>query len=498
MSEHHPSDANPSSRLRPRAVYSSARWAQRRSPTDLLPPKRGTADRARLVVASNRLPVTITRGPEGQLEAGPAAGGLITALEPVMRERGGVWLGWPGAVGECGLEVGRAMQASDPARPYSLKPIDLSAEDRDLYYLGFANDVLWPLLHGLVDRCGGGSTYLDRYRVVNRRFARAIAEVSNERDFIWVHDYHLLLVGRELRKLGLRNRVGFFLHTPFPAPDLMRDMPWSPEILEGLAAFDLLGFQSPRDQENYQAARGEEVAPARVFPISIDFDEFHPSVTQPSVPIEADRIRSIVGPRTLILGVDRLDYTKGLPEKLRGFRSALREHPELRGRVVLEQLVIPSRSELASYRAVKDEVENLVADINREWARDGWLPVRYHYGHWSRCELLARYQAADVALVTPLMDGMNLVAKEYCVANRGGGVLILSETAGAAHELSHSAILVDPTDERAIGDSVLRAVRMPYTERFKRMSGARELLRARDVHHWVDGFLREGLDALRG
>ena len=476
------------------------RWPRRGAPLGPFGPEEERVDRGRLVVASNRLPLALDRDAKGQWQVTPAAGGLVTALQPAMRRRGGVWLGWAGAPGVTATDLRQALEGCSTSSPCDLEPVKMSEEDLDLYYRGFSNEVLWPFFHGLEDHCRPSSGYLDRYRVVNRRFAKMIASTSGTEDFIWVHDYHLLLVARELRALGIRNRIAFFLHTPFPTPERLLRAPWHREILEALGHFDLIGFQSPDDQERFRTAidrLGPGKAPNRgsrtgVFPISIDFEAFDSTARSRSVAARAESVRSVAGSAALILGVDRLDYTKGLPHKLRGFRRALREHPELRRNIVLEQLVVPSRDTIGAYQDTKAEIEALVEAINEEWGSADWLPVRYHYGRWSRRELLARYRAADIALVTPLNDGMNLVAKEYCAANGGEGVLILSCHAGAAVELGDVPLLVDPTNEQAVSRAILAAFRMPYGERFKRMAAAREMLRAWDVHRWVAEFLEEG------
>ncbi len=471
----------------------------------------------RLVIASNRLPVVLRRDPAGAWQVAPAAGGLVTALDPVMRKRGGRWMGWPGASDVGVEELTTALDRSADRPPYELEAIELSETDRDLFYRGFSNEVLWPLFHGFPGRCQPNPRYWQGYRRVNRRFARAIASSSRWDDLVWVQDYHLLLVAKELRSMGVENELAFFLHTPFPPAHMLRHIPWHEELLKGLLSFDLIGFQTRRDETNFLAAvrhylPDESAAPrgratrvhdnssssTGVFPISIDFGEFGGAGASSEVTAREHRIRNSLGECRLILGVDRLDYSKGLPEKLRAFHEALEDHPPLRGSVILKQLVIPSRDRIAAYAETKDQIETLVRAINRKWGRSNWQPVHYRYGSWDRTELLAHYRAADVALVTPLRDGMNLVAKEYCATNGGTGVLVLSAFAGAAAELGGGGLLVDPTEPRAVAQAIGTACALPVEVRRERMTRCREAVRRHDVHAWVQAFLTEGLRSTGG
>ncbi len=504
------------------------RWAKdrrgasaRAGALDPLGLPRRRAGGGRLLLASNRLPVTLHR--EVPLEAGEggrwrveaASGGLVTALAPVMKRRGGVWVGWPGAPDLDDEALQRALHGASRRPAHPLRAVPLQADEQQRFYEGYSNEVLWPRFHGLADGLPDGNALREgdweSYRRVNRRFASTLARLVRWDDRIWVHDYHLLLVARELRALGLRQPVDFFLHTPFPPPSELALIPQHRALMEGMLSYDLIGFQTDRDEENFHEAvrrfmggnrepgsragsrKGplDTVARVRtgVFPISVDFEEFRGGAARVGVRERARELRAELDGRKLILGVDRLDYTKGIPEKLAAFDAALRRFPAVRGRVVLRQLVVPSREGVRAYRDTRQRIESRVREMNQKWGGNGHTPVDYRFGHWARDELLAQYRAADVALVTPLRDGMNLVAKEYCASNRGDGVLILSAFAGASMELRKSALLVNPSEPEAVAGAIHAALSMDVEERRSRMASANAHLRSRDVHHWVRSFI---------
>jgi len=479
----------------------------------------------RLVVVSNRLPVVLDRGPDGEWTAQAGAGGLVTAMEPVLQEHSGLWMGWPGVEEEVipTPEANRALAAESEKLGYDLKGIGLTAKGRDDFYLGFSNQVIWPLFHDFPDRCNFDIRFWRAYTAVNRKFGEAVEAEARTGDFLWIHDYHLVGVAKGLRRSGVELPMGFFLHIPFPALDLFMKLPWRFPLLQSLLQYDLLGFQSGRDRDNFfqtlralvpdvEIEAGERLVPVRVgahslnvgvFPISIDFEDF--DSTSNSEPVR-ERSRELRGalrnlsrdepsPTIMILGVDRLDYSKGIRHKLRGFRHALREYPDLRGAVTLVQLIIPSREDIPEYHDIKEEIEQLVGQIEGEFSRPGWSPVQYQYGEWDRSELLAHYRAARVALVTPLKDGMNLVAKEFCAASSDGdGVLILSEHAGASGQLQGPALLVNPYDVEEVARTIHRACTMEEDERRERMGVLREQVRSRDIHWWVRAFLQAALE----
>lgn len=469
---------------------------------------------SRLIVVSNRLPFAFRRSPGGKWRAEPGSGGLVTALLPVLRHRGGTWIGWPGAPGDA-REFAPALEAAGREAGYTLVSVPLSKEEVDAFYHGFSNEIVWPLFHEMPSLCNFDPAYWRAYCEVNRKYARTVRAQAGPGDFVWVHDYHLMSLAAELRKLGLRSRIGFFLHIPFPAPDLFMKLPWRKPLLEALLEYDLLGFQTARDRRNFAACvlalhkdlrldgRGQ-VQDAHVgqrtfrmgsFPISIDYNAFLRQAASPEVAAKGRELHRLLPNRTLILGIDRLDYTKGIALRLRAFNQLLVRHPQMRGRVSLLQVVVPSREDIPEYRRMKNEIEQLAGKINGAFARPGgWVPVWYEYRSLSRLELLAYYRAADIALVTPLKDGMNLVAKEYCACSiEEDCVLILSEFAGAAAQLASGALLVNPYDVEGVAEAIRLAYAMPPSERAARMRRMRRSIRRQDVFWWVDSFLRAAI-----
>lgn len=475
----------------------------------------------RLIVASNRLPFVLQRNESGSWSMEPGAGGLVTALVPVLQDRGGIWIGWPGSVDVGELELERAIEEATRRSPYEVKPVLLTEEERDHFYYGFSNEVIWPLFHDFQSKCTFDPEYWKAYEAVNRKFAKAIAATVAPEDLIWVHDYHLMNVARELRSLGISSRIGFFLHIPFPPVDLYVKLPWRFHILSALLDYDLIGFQAQRDRRNFvhclraimkdvriedrgrvlSVRVGDRKTRLGVFPIAVDFKAFAREAASEEVTQRCEELRATLRGRQLILGVDRLDYTKGLPNRLKQYRAALLRFPELVGRVTFVQVVVPSREEITEYYDLKTEIEQLVGRINGEFWRPGWVPIHYVYRSWERVDLLAYYRGADIALVTPLKDGMNLVAKEYCACQVDApGVLILSEFAGAASQLASGALLVNPYDVYSVSDAIYRAFTMPAAERRSRMRALCSVIAKYDIYWWVEAFLaaERGLPAPEG
>ena len=466
----------------------------------------------RLLIVSNRLPVAATEEDGNERRIRPSQGGLVTALAPVLRDRGGLWIGWPGTSEEADLEELVAIGSRDAG--YILKPVVLSAEEIKQYYFGFSNEILWPLFHDFQSRCNFDPAYWNTYQAVNRKFAQVIAENSATNDYIWVHDYHLMLVARELRGMGVQSKVGFFLHTPFPPLDIYVKLPWRSQILWALLDYDLVGFQTRRDRNNFIHCVEALIKGARVdarkrvstvalpqretrvgtFPISIDFREFDRQASNETVAKEARSLRESLAAFQIILGLDRLDYTKGIPERLRAFRNALERFDDLQGKVGLVQIVVPSREDIPEYQELKAEIEGLVGEINGEFTQPGWIPIHYMFRSLERTELLAYYRAADIALITPLKDGMNLIAKEYCAARVDkSGVLILSEFAGASTQLRRNALVVNPYDIDGVANAIYRAYNMSGDERGLRMRRLRKAVARRDIFRWVDFFLKAAM-----
>jgi trehalose 6-phosphate synthase/phosphatase len=463
-------------------------------------------DLKNLVVVSNRLPVVLKKEKQ-RWSVTTGEGGLVTALGPVLRQHKGLWLGWSGNPGRTSQKL---LDEAGQTAGYNLGSVELTATDVEKYYHGFSNEILWPLFHDMPGRCVFKPSYWQTYDRVNRKFARKIVDTTGPDDLVWVQDYHLLLVADHLRKMGEVRRTAFFLHIPFPPLDIFLKIPWRVEILRAMVKFDQLGFQTVRDRRNFiqclrtlmptvrPCGRGqvcEVMTPNKnlrvgAFPISIDFKQFASDAASQKVSDKAWNIHAELPDRKLILGVDRLDYSKGIPHRFYALERALDAHPELLGKVTFIQVVVPSREDVPEYHALKDEIEGMVGRINGRFTVPGWTPIHYIYRSLDRDELLAFYRTSEVALVTPLKDGMNLVAKEYCAANiEENGVLILSEFAGAAAQLHHGALLVNPHDVDGTADAIFQALTMPVKERKARMKRLRRSIRKLDVYHWVNSFL---------
>ncbi len=465
-----------------------------------------SAPKQRMIVVSNRLPVTVEATDDG-FRIEPSSGGLVTALRPLLNDCAGVWIGWTGT--DESPEIERILEEYSLQGNFALKPVFMTATERSRFYCGFSNEVLWPLFHDLQSRCNFDPSYWDTHLTVNRRFAQKAAEEVRPGDLIWVHDYHLMSVATNLRQLGVDQRIAYFHHIPFPSPDIFEKLPWREEILTGLLDFDVVGFQTLRDRKNFVSclrqfvneieirSEGDHLIvdePGRstivgAFPISIDFEEFAVGAANEDIATRAATIAHDLNGSHILLGVDRLDYTKGIPERLAAFRYLLDFHPELHRKVTLVQVVVPSREDIPKYGELKAQIQRAVSEINGRYGQSGWVPVHYIHRSLDRPELLAYYRAADVALITPLKDGMNLVAKEYCAARvNNDGVLILSEFAGAAFQLNRGALLVNPYHTRAVAEAIRLACEMPPAEQRKRMNRLRGRVRREDIFRWRDSF----------
>ncbi|MFL6501125.1 MAG: trehalose-6-phosphate synthase [Candidatus Udaeobacter sp.] len=470
----------------------------------------------RLIVVSNRLPFALDSSREDLWTVTPAVGGLVSAVEPVLRERGGTWIGWPGIAGQVPNEP---LATATRHAGYNVVPVALSETERDEFYYGYSNEVIWPLFHDLQNFCNFEPAYWQAYKQVNERYADVIIRNARPNDFIWVHDYHLMYVAQTLRERNAPQQLSaltFFLHIPFPPYDIFAKLPQQRRLLHALLQFDLLGFQTRRDVRNFlQCVRrvmpdakvlsrsdtlviGFEKREIRIghFPIGIDFESFENGAKSEAVAERSQQLRANFPDCQLMLGSDRLDYSKGIPERLRAFRDALERYPEMRGRVVLIQIVVPSRVEIPRYHEFKGRIDRLVGNINGHFSTSTWIPVQYHFRGFDREELLAHYRACDIAFLTPLKDGMNLVAKEYCACRSDeNGTLILSQFAGAAEQLKHDALLVNPYDIEQMADTIVNAFRMSPAERTARMKRMRRMIRKENVFCWVDSFLKAGATA---
>ncbi|WP_375399348.1 trehalose-6-phosphate synthase [uncultured Amnibacterium sp.] len=463
------------------------------------------------VVISNRLPVDRATKPDGTQDWKPSPGGLVTALEPVMRSNDGAWIGWTGL-------------ADDPTAPFDadglrLIPVELHADEVEQYYEGFSNDTLWPLYHDVIAQPSYHRPWWDSYKEVNRRFAAVAADIAAPGATVWVQDYQLQLVPKLLREARPDLTIGFFNHIPFPAYGIYSQLPWRAQIVEGLLGADLIGFQRRADAGNFARAvrrlfhlqtkdgrialpaagsgvwpnsgseRGRTVR-ARHFPISIDSASYVALAKRADVQARAAQIRRDLGnPSTIMLGVDRLDYTKGIGHRIAAYAELLAEQKLDVDDTVLVQIASPSRERVESYRSLRDEIELTVGRVNGDFGTIKHSAINYLHHGYPREEMVALFLAADIMLVTALRDGMNLVAKEYVAARHDDdGVLVLSEFAGAADEL-RQALLVNPHDIEGLKRAILNAVHMPRSERRQRMRALRRRVLEHDVERWSTEFL---------
>jgi alpha,alpha-trehalose-phosphate synthase [UDP-forming] len=460
----------------------------------------------RLLVVSNRLPIVLKKA-DGKWSASAGAGGLVTALAPILQARGGVWIGWPATYDSDGID--QAMREYSLRMGYDLAPVQLSESEVQGYYYGFANEILWPLFHGLETRCNFAPQYWRDYVQANHKFADVVRTHAKSSDFVWIHDYQLMLVADLLRQMGIQQQIGFFLHIPFPAPDIFFKLPWRAQLLRGMLAFDLIGFQTVRHRRNFThclqqlglpdlqiSGRGDVVRirfegrdiRAGAFPISIDAREISREATTPEISGKAQLFREKFPNQKLVIGIDRLDYTKGIPDRLEAFRLMLVEHPEWRNKVSLIQITVPSRESVPEYERLRRQIQQLVGEINGEFTSPGErVPIHYLHRALKREDVFTILRAADVGLVTPLRDGMNLVAKEYCACNVDEtGVLVLSEFAGAAAELKHGALLINPYDVEGTATAIHQALVLPEPERKIRMRKLRNQIVRHDIFRWLD------------
>jgi trehalose 6-phosphate synthase len=448
-----------------------------------------------MVVVANRLPVQRAgRGHSARWNTSP--GGLVTAMEPIVRKGGGAWVGWMGVSGKA-------------PKPFlheglRIRPVSLTSSELETYYHGFSNRTLWPLFHDAIRTPEFKREWWWPYREVNQKFAKAAAAVARDGDLVWVHDYHLLLAPKMIRELRPDLRIGFFLHIPFPPEELFAWLPWRTQILEGLLGADVVGFQTYQNAQNfsraardYTSAEGTDTElqyqgrsiRVNAFPISIDTKWFEETAKSAEIEEMAQDIRERVGGRKIILGVDRLDYTKGMDIRLLAFHEMLKAGRVTTDDCVMMQIAVPSRERVLEYSELRTRVEQLVGRLNGEYSMPGRVAVHYFRRSLSREDLVAYYRAADVMLVTPLRDGMNLVAKEY-VATRhdGSGALVLSEFAGAARELRRS-LLVNPRDVDAVAATLEAALKLPKDEAKHRMNILRTVVRRHDVFEWASKFV---------
>lgn len=471
----------------------------------------------RLLIVSNRLPVVVARE-DGKFVFRQSAGGLVSGLSayldhmrvPGTVDAGYVWAGWPGIAvpGAARPEVRRRLNEE-----FNAHPVFISEQSMDKFYLGFCNRTIWPLFHYFTTYASYTEDHWREYVQVNKAFRDAVMEIAKPTDLIWVHDYHLMLLPSLLREQLPSAKIGFFLHIPFPAYEVYRLLPnrWRDDLLRGLLGADLIGFHTDdytryfiRCIERILGYRADpqgrvevdgRVVRAGGFPMGIDVRRFTEAARSPQSRAKSRELRQTLRPSKIVLSIDRLDYTKGVINRLQAYDAFLRKYPEWRGQVVLVLVVVPSRVGVEEYQRTKRQVDELVGRINGAYGSIDWAPIRYQFTFLPFKELVALYAASDVALVTPIRDGMNLIAKEYLASCAdGAGVLVLSETAGAAAELSE-AIIVNPNDTEGTVEALKLALEMPEGERTRRGEVLRARLLRQDVLRWADGFLQALLGA---
>jgi trehalose 6-phosphate synthase len=453
---------------------------------------------SRLVVVSNRV---------AYLEQENKSGGLAVALGDTLRQTGGVWFGWDGTVvdDDAPLDVTTVEQGG-----VTIATVPLTEKDYQDYYVGFANQVLWPVCHYRLDLVKFETSYFDGYRRVNARLANSLFDLLKPDDVVWAHDYHLISLASELRARNSHQRIGFFLHIPFPPPGVLLAVPVYQWLMKSLFSYDVIGFQTNTDVINFQRCVSEYIngqiegdghvtaygrtVTARAFPIGIDVEAFAAMAHAPEADDAIERLNRRSLDRSHIVGVDRLDYSKGLPERMKAFRRLLELYPDKQKSVTLMQIAPPTREDVAAYTDIREELEQLSGSINGEYGDFDWTPVRYIHRNVPRDQLAALFRGSEVGLVTPLRDGMNLVAKEYVAAQDAAdpGVLVLSRFAGAAEDL-REALLVNPYDIDDIAHALEQALTMPLDERKKRHQALYERVCTRDAEHWRRSFL-EALD----
>jgi trehalose 6-phosphate synthase/phosphatase len=453
----------------------------------------------RVIIVSNRLPVKISDN-NGELAYQNSEGGLATGLASVYKQGTNIWIGWPGAV----IDDSKKDQVRDDLTELRLQPVFLTQQEINDFYEGFSNETLWPLFHYFPTYSTYNPQYWESYKEVNQKFADEIVKVATKDDVIWIHDYQLMLLPELIREKIPDVSIGFFQHIPFPSYEIFRSLPWRKEILQGLYGADVIGFHTYDDVRHFISAAsritninsianelivGERRVTIDAFPISIDYQKYHELAESQQAKRNERKLKQLINHNKLVISIDRLDYSKGIIHRLEAYQLFLEKHPELRGKVTLIQLVVPSRDNVQKYKELKEEMNRMVSEINGRFSTLGWQPIQHFYRSFPLHLLSALYKAADVALVTPMRDGMNLVSKEYIASKLDQkGVLILSEMAGASRELS-DAVIVNPYDVWDFADKIYQALNMPEDEQKRRMVAMQQTVSKFDIFNWVKNFM---------
>lgn len=453
----------------------------------------------RIIIVSNRLPIKIAAN-EGTLNYNTSEGGLATGLGSIYKHGNNVWIGWPGAQ----VEENEKAKVTQDLSEQNLCPVFLTQQEINDFYEGFSNETLWPLFHYFPTYTTYSPQYWNAYKQVNQKFADAIIKTATKDDIIWVHDYQLMLVSEMVRKEIPDISIGFFQHIPFPSYEIFRLIPWRRELLNGLLGADVIGFHTYDDVRHFISAVNRingvnnisnelrvdnRAVVVDAFPISIDYKKYRSLAEDANTKRNERKLKQLINHNRLIISIDRLDYSKGIILRLEAYQLFLEKHPELRGKVAMIQLVVPSRDSVPKYKELKEEMNRMVSEINGRFSTLGWQPIQHFYRSFPIHLLSALYKAADVALVTPLRDGMNLVSKEFIASKTDQkGVLILSEMAGAARELSES-IIINPNDIWDFSEKIYQALNMPEEEQKRRMSAMQQTVSQFDIFTWVKNFM---------
>lgn len=455
---------------------------------------------SKTIIVSNRLPVRIVKE-DGKLAFTPSEGGLATGLGSIYKQGDNIWLGWPGAVLNSKAEE---TQTKKELKEQNMAPVFLTDEDIELYYEGFSNETLWPCFHYFNQFSEFNQEYWESYKAVNQKFADQILKNANANDTIWIHDYQLLLLPALVRAERPDISIGFFLHIPFPSYESFRLLPWRRELLLGMLGADFLGFHTYDDTRHFLssvsrlAGIGNEHGHinynnrqimADALPMGIDYDKYAEVAAAPETLEREVRYRTSIGSEKLILCIDRLDYSKGIPQRLKAFEKLLEKYPEYLEKVSILMVVVPSRDQVGKYKELKEEIDLLVGRINGQYSRLSWTPIHYFYRSFPLHALSAFYRMAHVCLVSPMRDGMNLVCKEFIASKLDKkGVLVLSEMAGASKELS-DALLVNPNNRHQMVEAIREALEMEEEEQVQRMTVMQNTIKRYNIYHWVDLFM---------
>lgn len=455
----------------------------------------------RVLIVSNRLPVKIAEK-NGEMTFQASEGGLATGLGSIYKQGENQWIGWPGAL----IEDEQKEDVIQGMKPLNLKPVFLTQQEINEFYEGFSNETLWPLFHYFPTYTTYNPQYWESYKAVNQKFADEILKIATADDVIWIHDYQLMLVPELIRKQIPNISIGFFLHIPFPSYEIFRSLPWRKELLQGVYGSDVIGFHTYDDVRHFISAAnritgvsamanellmGERRVTVDAFPISIDYKKYREQAEDPNTRRNEKKLKQLINDNKLIISIDRLDYSKGIIHRLKAYLLFLEQHKELHSKVTMIQLVVPSRDTVQKYKELKEEMNRLVSEINGRFSTFGWQPIQHFYRSFPPPMLSALYKAADVALVTPMRDGMNLVSKEYIASKLDQkGVLILSELAGASRELS-DAVMVNPHDIWDFADKIYQSLNMPEDEQKRRMAAMQQTVSKFDIFNWVKNFMEK-------